>query len=172
MYRSLVEPVGEEQFLVRAPSKDGKIYLQPYQKTVSYLVHPERPVSRLLVSHRTGAGKTLTLIKVRRKRCCDISILNKLLLKSICVHSNSHLNALHSMYSTVKVLDNFYDDVRPKVVIFPNSALVTNFYSELEKFQNIPGCKHAQFAERYLDFFDRQRQYPEVTGFLTVIFLL
>ena len=76
------------------------------------------------------------------------------------------------MYSTVKVLDNFYDDVRPKVVIFPNSALVTNFYSELEKFQNIPGCKHAQFAERYLDFFDRQRQYPEVTGFLTVIFLL
>ena len=76
-----------------------------------------------------------------------------------------------------KVLDNFYNDVRPKVVIFPNSALVTNFYSELQKFQNIPDCKHAQFAERYLDFMEddddnRQQLYPEVIGFLAYVVVL
>ena len=94
MNRNLIEPVGEEQFVVRAPSKDGKIYLQPYQQTVSYLVHPQRPVSRLLVSHRTGAGKTLTLIKVWRRRCCCIPATKMFILKHICTLCNLRLNAL------------------------------------------------------------------------------
>ncbi|MAE21536.1 MAG: hypothetical protein CMK92_03810 [Pseudomonas sp.] len=75
----------------------GRTVLQAYQKTVSYLVHPDTTVNRMLVAHRTGAGKTLTMIKV---------------------------------------LQNFYNDPRPKVVIFPNDKVRNNFYTELMHFTN------------------------------------
>ena len=40
--------------------------LQPYQETVSYLARPESIANtRMLVIHRTGSGKTATMI-VRR----------------------------------------------------------------------------------------------------------
>ena len=39
--------------------------LQPYQETVSFLVRPETyPNPRMLVVHRTGAGKTGTMIRI------------------------------------------------------------------------------------------------------------
>ena len=46
--------------------------VQPYQEVCSYLVHPnsysmpnsKHPSQRLLVVHRTGAGKTCTMIRI------------------------------------------------------------------------------------------------------------
>lgn len=38
--------------------------LQPHQESVSFLLHPKSPVSRLLVDHPTGSGKTREMIKV------------------------------------------------------------------------------------------------------------
>jgi hypothetical protein len=39
--------------------------LQPYQETVSFLAHPQSlPSHRMLVCHRTGAGKTATMIQI------------------------------------------------------------------------------------------------------------
>lgn len=42
--------------------KDGDFPPAPYQKTVSFVVSPGSPVNRLLVAHRTGLGKTYTMI--------------------------------------------------------------------------------------------------------------
>eukprot|EP00930_Biecheleria_cincta_P023626 TRINITY_DN17040_c0_g1_i2.p1 TRINITY_DN17040_c0_g1~~TRINITY_DN17040_c0_g1_i2.p1 ORF type:complete len:1109 (+),score=221.83 TRINITY_DN17040_c0_g1_i2:50-3376(+) len=54
--------VGQE----RAPSPDhiGCPPLQPHQETVAFLLHPQSPVSRLLVDHPTGSGKTREMIRV------------------------------------------------------------------------------------------------------------
>ncbi|CAJ1393732.1 unnamed protein product, partial [Effrenium voratum] len=38
--------------------------LQPHQKAVAFLLHPQSPVSRLLVDHPTGSGKTREMIQV------------------------------------------------------------------------------------------------------------
>eukprot|EP00929_Paragymnodinium_shiwhaense_P096688 TRINITY_DN5837_c1_g2_i1.p1 TRINITY_DN5837_c1_g2~~TRINITY_DN5837_c1_g2_i1.p1 ORF type:complete len:2305 (-),score=805.31 TRINITY_DN5837_c1_g2_i1:211-7125(-) len=38
--------------------------LQPHQEAVGFLLHPKSPVSRLLVDHPTGSGKTREMIKV------------------------------------------------------------------------------------------------------------
>jgi hypothetical protein len=76
---------------------DTELTLQPYQKTVEFLVHPFSPIERLLVSHRTGAGKTISM---------------------------------------VRVLDNFFFDPRPKVVILPTRSTVINFYKDLLKAPN------------------------------------
>ena len=66
-----------------------------YQSIVSYLVNPRRPCRRMLCLHRTGAGKTRTI---------------------------------------VNVLDNFYQDPRSKLLLFPNNNVRQNFYSELVSF--------------------------------------
>ena len=43
----------------------GEPIVQPYQETVSWLVHPlSIPNPRLLVAHRTGAGKTCSMIRI------------------------------------------------------------------------------------------------------------
>ena len=43
----------------------GEPSVQPYQETVSWLVHPlSIPNPRLLVVHRTGAGKTCSMIRI------------------------------------------------------------------------------------------------------------
>jgi hypothetical protein len=53
---------------VFAPGKDPCV--QPYQETLSYLVHPKASptpkyaAQRMLVVHRTGAGKTCSMIRV------------------------------------------------------------------------------------------------------------
>eukprot|EP00457_Paulinella_chromatophora_P000539 gb/GEZN01000539.1/.p1 GENE.gb/GEZN01000539.1/~~gb/GEZN01000539.1/.p1 ORF type:complete len:1342 (+),score=148.15 gb/GEZN01000539.1/:92-4117(+) len=86
----------KDDFSVEPPRSDGEPRPQPYQRTVSFLVHPFSPVQRMLVVHRTGAGKTCTMLRV---------------------------------------LDNFFYDTRPKVVIFPTQLLVANFYLELCKFR-------------------------------------
>eukprot|EP00930_Biecheleria_cincta_P096577 TRINITY_DN88400_c0_g1_i1.p1 TRINITY_DN88400_c0_g1~~TRINITY_DN88400_c0_g1_i1.p1 ORF type:complete len:2469 (+),score=622.90 TRINITY_DN88400_c0_g1_i1:85-7491(+) len=38
--------------------------LQPHQEAVGFLMHPKSPVSRILVDHPTGSGKTREMIKV------------------------------------------------------------------------------------------------------------
>ena len=82
---------------------DKELNLQPYQKTVEYLAHPFSPVQRLLVAHRTGAGKTVTM---------------------------------------VRILDNYFYDPRPKIVILPTRSTVVNFYKELLRTR----------PNRYVDF--------------------
>jgi len=91
----------------------GKEVLQAYQQTVRYLVHPATTVNRFLVAHSTGAGKSLTM---------------------------------------VRVLENFYDDPRPKVIIFPNDKVRNNFYGEIMKWNN-----------RYRDFVTRTTGIKEWT---------
>jgi hypothetical protein len=84
---------------VRAPIA-GSPCVQPYQETVSYLAHPSsQPNCRMLVVHRTGAGKTCSMIRV---------------------------------------VDNFFKDRRPKILLFPTPAVCSNFQQELldPKFPN------------------------------------
>jgi len=38
--------------------------MQPHQEAVAFLLHPQSPISRLLVDHPTGSGKTREMIKV------------------------------------------------------------------------------------------------------------
>jgi hypothetical protein len=69
-----------------------------YQEFVSYAMGPHSPCKRLLCVHRTGAGKTLTIIKI---------------------------------------LENNFNDPRPKLVVFPNKPVALNFYSEILEFPNV-----------------------------------
>lgn len=88
--------------------------LQPYQKTVKFLVHPFSPIQRMLVAHRTGSGKTRTMIEL---------------------------------------LDNFFHDPRPKIVVLPTQSIVLEFIKELLKFPN-----------RYLDFAKAEWQSADHAG--------
>ena len=88
---------------VKAPEAGGDPFLNPYQQTASFVAHPttertfqvgEQPSSypRLLVVHRTGSGKTATIIRV-----CDNYFKDrrpKLLL-----------------FPKTSVCDNFYKEV-------------------------------------------------------------
>merc|ERR550514_616951 len=38
--------------------------MQPHQESVGFLLHPQSPVTRLLVDHPTGSGKTREIIKI------------------------------------------------------------------------------------------------------------
>lgn len=69
--------------------------LMPYQATSKWMVSPATPMNRFLAVHRTGSGKTLTMISI---------------------------------------LDNYFDDKRSKVLIFPNMSVANNFYVEILKF--------------------------------------
>lgn len=63
MRRAGVLADGKDQ--VKCVDRSKPTYDQPYQRVVSFLVHPKStPDYRLLVAHRTGAGKTLTMIRV------------------------------------------------------------------------------------------------------------
>jgi hypothetical protein len=67
--------------------------LQPYQEVVAYMARPEAyPNPRMLIVHRTGAGKTGTIIQVA---------------------------------------NSYFSDRRPKLVLFPSTAVCRNFYREL-----------------------------------------
>ena len=79
--------------------------LYPYQRLASFVGSPlicEDSI-RVAVVWRTGAGKTLGVIKM---------------------------------------MDNFFNDPRPKLLIFPTESVVNNFYSELATFHN----KYLEFA--------------------------
>lgn len=52
-----------KQFFIKCPS-GGTFKPMAYQRTVSWLVSPKTPVDRLLVVHRTGSGKTFTMLRV------------------------------------------------------------------------------------------------------------
>ena len=59
---------GNGSFSIHCPKKaagEETVY-QPmaYQQTVPFLVHPKSPVNRMLVAHRTGSGKTFTMLLV------------------------------------------------------------------------------------------------------------
>jgi hypothetical protein len=98
-----------------SPDDAKKFRPAPYQQTVQYLVHPETSVDRLLIAHRTGLGKT---------------------------------------FSMILILDNFYEDPRPKVVIFPpGGKVLTNFYKEVMK-----------FPSRWRDFVIRETGVQCFTG--------
>eukprot|EP00697_Spironema_sp_BW2_P001256 gnl/Spiro4/11692_TR6169_c0_g1_i1.p1 gnl/Spiro4/11692_TR6169_c0_g1~~gnl/Spiro4/11692_TR6169_c0_g1_i1.p1 ORF type:complete len:1269 (+),score=378.98 gnl/Spiro4/11692_TR6169_c0_g1_i1:59-3865(+) len=104
--------LNDESFTMHPPTANAltdDIRPQPYQRTVSFLVHPYSVASRLLMVHRTGAGKT---------------------------------------YSMIRILDNFFFDPRPKVVIMPTLAVANNFYLELTK-----------FPSRYRDFI--HNEFPQ-----------
>jgi hypothetical protein len=66
------------------------------------------------------------------------------LIVSNLVHPYSPISRFAIIYPTglgktiamISVLDNFYNDDRPKILIFPNSQLVQNFYGELMKIPN------------------------------------
>jgi hypothetical protein len=122
---------------VSVPSGD-KAYVQPYQQVVSYLVHPKSytlnqstdpsdhpsdpipripqsdPSQRMLVVHRTGAGKTCTMIRIA---------------------------------------DNYFNDKRPKVLLFPSPAVCSNFYMEL--------LNH-RFPNRYAEYLQREKKLDAV----------
>lgn len=95
--RKRLEIITKKNWKITCPKPGTKPKPQAYQKAVSFMVHPARPFRRMLVAHRTGAGKTFTMIKV---------------------------------------LNNFYADRRPKVLIFPNVKIRNNFYQELLFFPN------------------------------------
>jgi len=65
-----------------------------HQESAAFLLHPKSPITRLLVDHATGTGKTLIMLRI---------------------------------------LDNYFDDPRPKVAIFPKDRVCDNFYQELLK---------------------------------------
>lgn len=65
MKKAGMRPTNKKQFFIKCPSA-GKYMPMAYQKTVSWLVSPSTPVSRMLVCHRTGSGKTFTML-----RCLD-----------------------------------------------------------------------------------------------------
>lgn len=76
--------------------------LQCYQETVAFLCHPRSlPNPRMLIVHRTGSGKTATMIQIA---------------------------------------DNYFLDRRPKVLIFPTTAVCNSFYREL---------RNPRFPNRY-----------------------
>eukprot|EP00442_Polarella_glacialis_P051519 CAMPEP_0115106350 /NCGR_PEP_ID=MMETSP0227-20121206/36604_1 /TAXON_ID=89957 /ORGANISM="Polarella glacialis, Strain CCMP 1383" /LENGTH=1183 /DNA_ID=CAMNT_0002503933 /DNA_START=91 /DNA_END=3640 /DNA_ORIENTATION=- len=85
--------------------------LQPHQEAALFLLHPRSPVSRLLVDHPTGSGKTREMIDF---------------------------------------LNNFFEDPRPKVPIFPKEPVCRNFYAELlrwpSKYRDYFCCLRPGFA--------------------------
>ena len=96
-----------------------------YQQTVAFLLKPKTPINRMLVVHRTGSGKTFTIIQV---------------------------------------LQNYIDDKRPKILIFPTNAVRNNFYGELMKFQN----KYRDFCSKhikkeYIDLLVRETNGEKLT---------
>jgi len=54
---TVAKPVGQVMDDVCPP-------LQPHQEIVEFLVHPKSPISKLLVDHPTGSGKTREMIRV------------------------------------------------------------------------------------------------------------
>jgi len=104
------------------PHKLPKPRLQPYQETVAYLCRPEVLGScpRMLIVHRTGSGKTATMLQVA--------------------------NA-------------YFKDKRPKLLIFPTTAVCKNFYREV---------RNPAFPNRYAAYLDMvesgRAQLPQPKG--------
>jgi superfamily II DNA or RNA helicase len=60
--------------------------------------------------------------------------------------------------SMIEILNNRYDDTRPKIVIFPQLAVAVNFYEELMKFPN-----------RYRDHVLRQKKNPTTREVMDIL---
>ena len=75
-------------------------------------------------------------------------------------YPNARLLVVHSTGSgktatMIRVADNFFKDRRPKVAIFPTSAVCANFYKELQK---------PHFPNRYADYLGRLQRIGAATG--------
>ena len=110
--------------MVTAP-KSAHPSVQPYQETVSWLIHPKSvPNPRMLVIHRTGAGTLSAPLLCARMHPADICHMRLCIAGKTC--------------SIIRICDNFFKDKRPKIAIFPTPSVCSNFYSELmdPKFPN------------------------------------
>lgn len=56
--------LGQSKLQVKFDTAAACPPLQPHQESVQFLLHPKSPVSRLLVDHPTGSGKTREMIRV------------------------------------------------------------------------------------------------------------
>ena len=84
----------------------GQVKLLKQQAVASLLVHPKSPVSRILLDHNTGSGKTLCMLRI---------------------------------------LDNYYFSLKPKIVVVPKDTVMWNLYATLW-----------QFPSRWRDFASHQ----------------
>tara|TARA_Y100001980_G_C14556510_1_gene348337 strand:- start:8464 stop:11478 length:3015 start_codon:yes stop_codon:yes gene_type:complete len=86
--------------------------LLAYQTTVGLTVGPSSSCQRLLAIHRTGAGKTQTMLKV---------------------------------------LDNYFYDIRPKIVCLPDRNLIDNFIGKTGMVSNTNNTnKYVQFLKNHV----------------------
>jgi hypothetical protein len=86
----LFPEIGKAQ--LKCGPRDGTIRMYPFQAVAQSLVSPRTGIDRFLCVWRTGAGKTIAM---------------------------------------VKILENFYYDERPKIVIFPTDSVAANFYGTI-----------------------------------------
>jgi len=56
--------IGQQSLQVTFDSQAACPPMQPHQEAVGFLMHPKSPISRLLVDHPTGSGKTREMIAV------------------------------------------------------------------------------------------------------------
>lgn len=87
---------------VRCPETGTPMQAMAYQKTMAFMTRPlamkgANDSPRILAVHRTGSGKTFSMI-----RCAE----------------------------------NFFNDARPTILVFPTIATVRNFYEEVKR---VPG---------------------------------
>ena len=132
---------------------DEKPRLQPYQETAAYLCRPQSlPNPRMLVVHRTGSGKTATMIQIadnyfldRRPKVTDVADAT-----DVMVDTTSSTGAPICASSAAQVL------------IFPTNAVCNSFYRELS---------NPHFPNRYHDYLQRggfhdSKKALELTGIL------
>lgn len=89
-------------------------------------------------------GLPLTLRLDCMKPGCDPTPMAYQNTVAYLVQSHTHVERLLCVhrtgsgktYTMAMVLDNFFDDPRPKVLIFPTGAVANNFYSEVLKFDS------------------------------------
>jgi len=64
--------VGAQRLQVQLDVQAACPPLQPHQEATAFLLHPKSPVSRMLVDHPTGSGKTREMIKVLDNHFFDV----------------------------------------------------------------------------------------------------
>ena len=121
-FRELSYIAGSYKFNIKCKKQGDPPSYFAYQIVPSILVKPRSPIERLLIAHRTGAGKT--------------AILNK-------------------------ILDNFYYDPRPKILLFPLQSIKNNFFQELMK-NEFPN-KWKRYIEAVYPTFNKPPNSPELS---------
>lgn len=115
-----------------APKENGCLHvagsrelkLEPYQLTVSWLLNPNTPIPRLLVSHPTGSGKTAEMWTVLNAFLRYVEEDDKFVFRDSPWHSN----------------------LKRAVIIVPNASLVENFLNAGLKDPGMLGTKLRQLC--------------------------